>query len=93
MRFVRPVSVAVAFVMASLAGTEGVAAAQTFAGPPGARTQDAPGQRWGSADGRSSRATAADTSVGADGGHRGHTPAPGELPLESGTTSRVADRR
>ncbi|MFI8522751.1 LamG-like jellyroll fold domain-containing protein [Streptomyces sp. NPDC085481] len=85
MRFVRPVSVAVAFVMAALAGTEGVAAAQTFAGAP-VGTADAPDQRWGSADGRPSESTAGDTSVSATGGRRGHAPAPGELPLDGAAT-------
>nr|WP_256727297.1 DNRLRE domain-containing protein [Streptomyces acidiscabies] len=88
MRPARPLVVAVAFVMAVLAGTEGVASAQTFTAPRAASVK-APEQRWGSADGRPSTATAGDTSAEAAGGRPGHTAAPGELPQESGTSSPV----
>ncbi|MGW7434070.1 LamG-like jellyroll fold domain-containing protein [Streptomyces sp. NPDC054861] len=74
--------------MAALAGTEGVSAAQTFAGVR-VGTEDAPDQPWATADGRSSRSTADATSTDADGGRRGHTPAPGELPLEGGTSAAL----
>ncbi|BAU86166.1 hypothetical protein SLA_5285 [Streptomyces laurentii] len=85
MRSVRAISLTVAFVMATLTGAEGIATAR-----PGDRTlpgvEDAPEQQWGSASGRSSRATAGDTSTDAAGGRPGHTPASKELPRESGTS-------
>nr|WP_281404277.1 LamG-like jellyroll fold domain-containing protein [Streptomyces roseirectus] len=88
MRPARPLVIAVAFVMAVLAGTEGVASAQTFTAPR-PESVEAPEQRWGSADGHPSTATAGETSANASGGRRGHTAAPGELPPESGVSSVV----
>ncbi|MFF9283718.1 LamG-like jellyroll fold domain-containing protein [Streptomyces griseosporeus] len=81
MRPARPLVVAVAFLMALLAGTEQAAQAlgQWTAEAAGA---DAPDQRWGSAAGRSHRASAEATDASAKGGHPRPLANKGELPTE-----------
>ncbi|MGV9625460.1 LamG-like jellyroll fold domain-containing protein [Streptomyces sp. NPDC003487] len=69
--------------MAVLAGTEQAALA-VDRWSAAASGQDAPDQRWGSAAGRSHKASGGATDAAAKGGHSGPLTAPGELPAESG---------
>ncbi|WP_406354787.1 LamG-like jellyroll fold domain-containing protein [Streptomyces sp. NBC_00658] len=80
MRLVRPLAVAVAFVLAVLTGTEQAALAlgQTTAGS----AADAPDQRWGSAAGRGHTASADATDASAKGGNSGPSTGRGELPAD-----------
>ncbi|CAM5467433.1 laminin G [Streptomyces canus] len=80
MRPARPLGVALAFVLAVLAGTEqGVSALDLSAA---ASSGTAPDQRWGSAAGRSHTASADATDATAKGGHDGALTGRGELPAE-----------
>lgn len=82
MRPVRPLVVAVAFVLAVLAGTEQTVLAvdQWTRNSSG---EEAPRQRWGSAAERSHSATADATAASAKGGHAGPLTNRGELPVEN----------
>ncbi|MFB7455594.1 LamG-like jellyroll fold domain-containing protein [Streptomyces sp. NPDC056188] len=84
MRPARPYVVAVAFVLAVLAGTEHAAFAvdQWTGGGPG---EEAPDQRWGSAAGRGHSVSADATDVSAEGGHAEPLKGPGELVAEGET--------
>ncbi|MFE4632727.1 hypothetical protein ACFRJ1_05010 [Streptomyces sp. NPDC056773] len=88
MRIARPFVVAVAFVMAVLAGTDQVALAvdqwveAREASDPGGR----PGQTWGSAKGRSHDAAGSATDASASAGRSGAQVAPGELPVDGGSS-------
>lgn len=80
MRPARPLGVALAFVLAVLAGTEQAASAlgQSTAGSAG----ESPDQRWGSAAGRSHTASASATDAAAKGGRDHALTGRGELPAE-----------
>ncbi|MEU3890796.1 LamG-like jellyroll fold domain-containing protein [Streptomyces sp. NPDC029041] len=67
--------------MAVLAGTEQAALA-LGQGRSGASGPDAPDQRWGSAAGRSHKASTGATDASAKGGHNGPRKGSGELPAE-----------
>ncbi|WP_228044363.1 LamG-like jellyroll fold domain-containing protein [Streptomyces ferrugineus] len=81
MRSARPLVVAVAFVLAVIAGTEQAALA---VGPStgGSSAADAPDQPWGSAAGRRHTASTDATDASAKGGHDGPLTGRGELPAD-----------
>ncbi|MGW1326855.1 LamG-like jellyroll fold domain-containing protein [Streptomyces antibioticus] len=96
MRPARPFVVAVAFLLAVLAGTEQVALAT--AQPTAVKSEEAPDQRWGSAAGRSHAASGDATDAAAKGGRHGALAGRGELPAESAdsvtripSTSRIPE--
>ncbi|MEU1780508.1 LamG-like jellyroll fold domain-containing protein [Streptomyces abikoensis] len=77
-----------AFAMALLCGTEQVALAVDQWNRSSPDNPGAPGQRWGSAAGRSHRATGGTTEAAAKGGRPGALEAPGQLPPERKLTER-----
>ncbi|MGW0313313.1 LamG-like jellyroll fold domain-containing protein [Streptomyces flavidovirens] len=86
MRAARPLVVSVAFLMAVLAGTEQVVlAADRPSDDPRIAAGDTPDQRWGSARGRSDKASPDATDAAAKGGRDGALKAPDELPPEPRT--------
>ncbi|WP_317453992.1 LamG-like jellyroll fold domain-containing protein [Streptomyces sp. TRM68416] len=83
MRPARPFVVAVAFTLATLAGTEQAAlAADQWGRGTSGKNEHAPDQSWGSAAGRRHTAPADATDASAKGGHNGPLTGRGELPAE-----------
>ncbi|MEV6654793.1 LamG-like jellyroll fold domain-containing protein [Streptomyces sp. NPDC051219] len=76
--------------MAALAGTEQAAlAVGHWTGQPAFRAGERPGQRWGSADGRSHEASPARTQANTTGGRDGALTAPGQLAPEPAVSEPV----
>ncbi len=78
MRSARPLGVVVAFVLAVLAGTEQGASTLALSAADSGTTA-APEQSWGSAAGRSHKASADATDASAKGGRTGALAGPGEV--------------
>nr|WP_311137479.1 hypothetical protein [Streptomyces sp. I6] len=86
----RPLVVFVAFAMAALAGTEQAAlAVGSWRGPSAVAAGERPDQRWGTAGGRSNRASPDRTDATTSGGRNGALRAPGQLAPEQGAPAPV----
>ncbi|MEU1930536.1 hypothetical protein ABZ516_24430, partial [Streptomyces sp. NPDC019826] len=91
-RAVRPLVVAVAFAMAVLAGTEQAAVAFDKTDVVRVPVGEVPDQDWGSAAGRSHRASTGVTDAVATGGRGNAVDAPGELPAEGAVSEPQLER-